>query len=996
MRKSLGVLIALTLVLALGANSYAGVSTAAVLFLRIAAGARAAGMGEAFVAVADDATATHWNPAGLGQYPLTSTWFEVKIPAEYHPLRKIALFKAESSEIGYKKYDIWALSRKGLVRYSRGEWSQEEVISAKPDQSSESILRQYTGLFGEAAEEKIPELMVKIGQANNEYPIERIDSLESEVMAVIPEDYSSRDNLENAFFALKESYNKCLVDWEMVDNAFTHYGKALKDSIIDDLEADKILLAVEKSSRRFLPGEIIMPIGISIEGGLNDITSDDKFLWVAGESGLYRYDGDKWQRFGIDEGLPDVEIKGIKLSGKRAFLASDSGLILYEIGAFTHFGPEQGLPRRSVSDVATAGENKVWAVVDNDIYLFDGNIWRNYVEYEGARGITGESVYDNMKIYDTPREKEKYLLKYKALNPAAELLQVPKTGVELTPESVGGIIDSSGFMTALQQVQQRPEPISGETAQLSPPPEKAAGPPDSTAAEKAPEQPRDTTAAVSDTAVTETESVPAVKVKIPYTAGIDFRVLDMEVDDFGNLWMGTEYGLLRYSGRKWRWYGYRTQVVDVEMTPEIVRGIIDSSGFMAALQQVRERENIAIFDFALKKVQGDTTRAERLASNLKAVNHLESDTMKAGQTIKVYANPAGARINDIHSYGSRIIFGTVSGTIIFDGRWSRYNLRDLGKRNTLTVAERGGDLWYVTRDKIEISATARKELTGMHVNWLKELANDMYYEFFGYTQNVEGWGTLGGNVTFLTFGDLPYVDEFANELAIFSAYDLALTLSYGTPLTSTLSGGISAKVIYSNLSKEYGAGKEKGEGTATSFAVDLGLLYRVDPRLTLGMALTNLGPDVAYIDVEQADPLPRNLAIGIAWKMVESEFNEVLLTVEANKSLAERDETIIEEGKDVFANPQGELKGLIFNPFTMGGLTKEFKGVIINGGMEYQYGQFFSLRAGYIHDEEGAIKTLTLGAGLAYSLFRFDFAYIPSSENLPLANTMRFSLSVGW
>lgn len=44
----------------------AAVSDAAVLFLRIAPGARSAGMGEAFVAIADDAQATHWNPAGLG------------------------------------------------------------------------------------------------------------------------------------------------------------------------------------------------------------------------------------------------------------------------------------------------------------------------------------------------------------------------------------------------------------------------------------------------------------------------------------------------------------------------------------------------------------------------------------------------------------------------------------------------------------------------------------------------------------------------------------------------------------------------------------------------------------------------------------------------------------------------------------------------------------------------------------------------------------------
>lgn len=42
------------------------VSQAAVLFLMISPGARPGGMGESFVAVADDATATWWNSAGLG------------------------------------------------------------------------------------------------------------------------------------------------------------------------------------------------------------------------------------------------------------------------------------------------------------------------------------------------------------------------------------------------------------------------------------------------------------------------------------------------------------------------------------------------------------------------------------------------------------------------------------------------------------------------------------------------------------------------------------------------------------------------------------------------------------------------------------------------------------------------------------------------------------------------------------------------------------------
>lgn len=42
--------------------------TASLQFLKIGVGARAAGMGESFIAVANDATALYWNPAGITQF----------------------------------------------------------------------------------------------------------------------------------------------------------------------------------------------------------------------------------------------------------------------------------------------------------------------------------------------------------------------------------------------------------------------------------------------------------------------------------------------------------------------------------------------------------------------------------------------------------------------------------------------------------------------------------------------------------------------------------------------------------------------------------------------------------------------------------------------------------------------------------------------------------------------------------------------------------------
>jgi len=45
------------------------VGTTAAPFLEIDVGSRAIGMGSAFVAVANDATALYWNPAGISRLP---------------------------------------------------------------------------------------------------------------------------------------------------------------------------------------------------------------------------------------------------------------------------------------------------------------------------------------------------------------------------------------------------------------------------------------------------------------------------------------------------------------------------------------------------------------------------------------------------------------------------------------------------------------------------------------------------------------------------------------------------------------------------------------------------------------------------------------------------------------------------------------------------------------------------------------------------------------
>ncbi len=72
--------------------------------------------------------------------------------------------------------------------------------------------------------------------------------------------------------------------------------------------------------------------------------------------------------------------------------------------------------------------------------------------------------------------------------------------------------------------------------------------------------------------------------------------------------------------------------------------------------------------------------------------------------------------------------------------------------------------------------------------------------------------------------------------------------------------------------------------------------------------------------------------------------------------------------------------------------TDEFDALVQNIGIEYWYNEMFAIRGGYYYDPVGKIKTPTVGAGLRYGNYGFDFGYTVAEETHPLNNTMRFSL----
>ena len=286
-----------------------------------------------------------------------------------------------------------------------------------------------------------------------------------------------------------------------------------------------------------------------------------------------------------------------------------------------------------------------------------------------------------------------------------------------------------------------------------------------------------------------------------------------------------------------------------------------------------------------------------------------------------------------------------------------------------------------------LAGQTQRKLNFTHQKWLPGLADDMSYEFLAYSQPLEGWGNVGLHGTLMNLGEQIRTGERGEVLGTFSSYDLAFSGAYGAEIGENLSAGVGLKFIRSHLA-ETGAGIERGKGTGSSFAADLGLLWRATPALTVGAALRNLGPKIDYIDPRQADPLPQHLVVGTAYDLLETEYHSMLLSVEVYKPLID----------------DGHFARSLVTAWADEALGNEVKEMDLHAGGEYRYGlsavkdeSFLAMRAGYFLDHDGELRSPTFGLGLKYTRLQVDWAYIigeGGDTGTPLQDSNRFSLNL--
>jgi hypothetical protein len=853
--------LAIIMTLLLAGSASAQVGRTGVPFLLIAPGARASGMGEAFIAISDDATAVHWNPAGLGKYPLTGSWMNFEAD-EGDTIQSVVLIKNNLPENNYRQYDMWGLVNGRVAKWNGKDWMTGNWQELKAGQSMQNLVMRHTGL----EEEQAGPYVDRLARTNNQIAPETIDSLRDSITPVLPEDYLYKEEIQYGFEKLHKAYNELRLDISGFNLIRADVYNALKDPAPSVENLDKIAFGFDRAITSKGDRKFWMPFDLALPDSITCIGTDDENVYVGTTRGLHRLEPDnlRWSSFAISgDSLPSGLITAIAKVGKTTmFVGTESGLTTFTGRNFRPSPPETGTPIGYIRAIAAESDRNTWVASDNGLYYYDGFKWHDAHDEEFT---IGESLSKSVERF------------------YGEL----------------GVID---FNRILEQV-------------------KAANP------------------GLSDSVA------PGQIVKYPYRLGIRGNITALGLDDGNHLWVGTTAGVAYFDGEKFRLFGYRVyQAPQATTITEIATGFIPD----------RKPEKI-----------------EKLAALIKEFNQHESENVAEGEKLLVYSNALGSEVNAVSTVSRRkAIVATDQALVMYNnGKWSRMYSADMRGADVSALHSKSGEMWLTSNDRVSIYSAPKKQITFMHSNYLVELADDIYYEFFSFVYPTNEWGTFGLGVTFLSLGSQVRTGQIGEPLGNFYTYEMAIALSYGTRLMNNLYGGVSLKYINSHLS-DAGAGQERGSGSGYSVAVDGGMIYDMTRRLTLATTVTNIGPDISYIDADQADPLPRKMAFGFSYKLVNSAFNKLSVIGEATKLLVDMNDD----------------------------LTTEFNEIIPHAGLEYWYSNIAAVRGGYVYDDVGQQKYVTLGASLQYSSYRFDFAYIPPSNQdfNRLGRTIRFSMNVGF
>lgn len=336
----------------------------------------------------------------------------------------------------------------------------------------------------------------------------------------------------------------------------------------------------------------------------------------------------------------------------------------------------------------------------------------------------------------------------------------------------------------------------------------------------------------------------------------------------------------------------------------------------------------------------------------------------------------------------------------------------MGDVGIATSADANSAFWNLAKTPF---ATNNLGIGLTYTPWLKDLGlNDVYLLSLAGYYKLDDQQAISASLRYFSLGNIQFTDENGTNLQEGRPREFGIDVGYARKLSTKLGLGVALRYIHSNL-----AGGVSSSGTnykaGNAVAGDLSFFYNgvseTNGGWNLGATLTNLGSKIGYTnDAQQKDYIPANLGLGATYTSVFDENNKLTFGLDIHKLLVPTPPQFRGDPNDPVAVREDSLKaveyrsksviGSWFSSFgdAPGGFGEELREFQLSVGAEYWYNNQFAFRAGYFWEDKtkGNRKYFTVGVGVKYNVFGFNFSYLVPSGNgtnrNPLSNTLRFGL----
>lgn len=291
--------------------------------------------------------------------------------------------------------------------------------------------------------------------------------------------------------------------------------------------------------------------------------------------------------------------------------------------------------------------------------------------------------------------------------------------------------------------------------------------------------------------------------------------------------------------------------------------------------------------------------------------------------------------------------------------------------------------------------------------WLRKLVSDINLAYLAGYYRIDNNQVIGSSLRYFSLGSILLTDVNGTNMANVKPSEFALDFSYSRKLSEYLSGGIALRYIRTDLA---GGISQQTYSPGNAFATDVSFFYNKSwkgtdqtKRIAVGVNLSNIGSKISYNEGQTKEFLPANMRVGGTFTNEFDDMNSLSVSLDLNKLLVPTpsQHVVSDNSGGTIVLPDNSSNesviGALFSSFTdaPGGFKEELQEITVSTGVEYWYNKKFALRTGYFNEAQnkGNRKFFTAGVGVKMNLCSVDLSYlIPTSQNNPLANTIRFTI----